>query len=94
MLLLLPLGIGMIIVNLVLKAGANTRQILLIKPTLKPGPRHPPDVIVHVKPILIDKDELLKKCLHRKTQIKNESFNNTIWSKFPQIPMLDWHNWK
>ena len=54
--------------------------------TFKPGPGLPPDVIVHVKPILIDltKDELLKKCLHGKTQNQNESFNNTIWSRVPK----------
>ena len=29
----------------------------------------------------LSKDEILKKCLHGKTQNPNESFNNIVWSK-------------
>ena len=39
-----------------------------------------------IEPIFMDlsKDEILKKCLHGKTQNPNEAFNNIIWSKCPK----------
>lgn len=39
-----------------------------------------------VKPVYADlcTDELLKKCLHGKTQNANESFNGMIWQRVPK----------
>lgn len=54
--------------------------------TYKPGPGLPLNVIRHVKPIFNDlsRDELLKKCLHGKTQNQNEAFNALIWERVPK----------
>ena len=44
------------------------------------------EVIKHAKPIFEDlqRDSLLTKCLHGKTQNQNESFNSTIWARIPK----------
>ena len=54
--------------------------------TYKPGARLPINVIKHLKPIFQDpsRDELLKKCLHGKTQNQNEAFNALIWEQVPK----------
>ena len=46
----------------------------------------PLDVLKHVKNIFQDLSEdcLLEKCLHGKTQNRNESFNSIIWSRIPK----------
>ena len=46
----------------------------------------PPAVMEAIKPTFqaLSKPELLKKCLHGKTQNVNESFNNVIWSRIPK----------
>ena len=52
----------------------------------KPGPGLPDNIISHVKPIYQDlvKPEVLKKCLHGKTQNLNESFNSMICERAPK----------
>ena len=52
----------------------------------KPGPGLPKEVIKHVKPIFQElfHDSLLSKCLHGKTQNRNESFNGMIWKRIPK----------
>ena len=57
--------------------------------TYKPGPGLPLQVIKHVKPIFQDLcgDELLKKCLHGKTQNQNEAFNALIGNVFKNMCM-------
>ena len=52
----------------------------------KPGVGLPIGVIAHVKPVFEDlsKPELLEKCLHGKTQNRNESFNGMIWDRVPK----------
>ena len=54
--------------------------------TYKPGKGLPLDVIKHVKPIFQDlsSEELLKDCLHGKTQNQNECFNGTVWDRLPK----------
>lgn len=44
------------------------------------------DIMVAIKKIFQDLADpnLLKKCLHQKTQNQNESFNNIVWSKIPK----------
>ena len=39
-----------------------------------------------IRPVFISlsNEELLKKCLHGKTQNNNESFNGVIWKKYPK----------
>lgn len=39
-----------------------------------------------VRPIYKDlaNKDLLRKCLHRRTQNANESFNNVVWSRIPK----------
>jgi len=46
----------------------------------------PKTVMLAIKQIYTDlsQPELLKKCLHGRTQNQNESFNNIIWSKIPK----------
>lgn len=46
----------------------------------------PYDVMVLVKKIYQDLADpnLLKKCLHQRTQNPNESFNNIVWTKIPK----------
>ena len=46
------------------------------------------NIISHVKLIYQDlvEPEVLKKCLHGKTQIQNESFNSMIWDCPPKSP--------
>ena len=46
----------------------------------------PIDVRKAILPIYKDlcKKEMLKKCLHGKTQNTNESFNGTIWNQIPK----------
>lgn len=46
----------------------------------------PPAVMAEIKPIFRDlsNPELLKKCLHGKSQNPNESVNNIIWSCIPK----------
>lgn len=49
---------------------------------------HLPDIIMReIKSIFRDlaKPDLLRKCLHGKTQNPNESLNNVIWSRLPKI---------
>lgn len=43
-------------------------------------------VIECIKPVYQDltKDDLLKKCLHGKTQNVNECFNNVVWTRCPK----------
>ena len=54
--------------------------------TYKPGAGLPRYIVEKLKPMYVDlsKDELLKKCLHGKTQNQNESFNGTIWERVPK----------
>ena len=51
--------------------------------TYKPGTGLPLSVVSHLKPIYIDlsQEEVLKKCLHGKTQNQNESFNGMRWQR-------------
>lgn len=46
----------------------------------------PEAIMIAIKPIFKDlaNKELLKKCLHGKTQNSNESFNNVVWSRVPK----------
>ena len=52
--------------------------------------RHGPGLLTNIAlrvGKVIDKltcDSLLDKCLHRKTQNQNESFNNMIWERLPK----------
>ena len=43
-------------------------------------------VVAKLKPVYNDlsKTDLLEKCLHGKTQNRNESFNGTIWERLPK----------
>ena len=52
----------------------------------KPGPGLPLDIIAKLKPIFAElTNEInLKKCLHGKTQNRNESFNAMIWERIPK----------
>ena len=52
----------------------------------KHGKGLPPPVIYHVKAVFDDlsTDNLLRKCLHGKTQNQNEAFNGTIWNRIPK----------
>jgi hypothetical protein len=52
----------------------------------KPKGSLPLDVRKAILPTYTDlcKEELLKKCLHGKTQNANESFNATIWNRIPK----------
>ena len=54
--------------------------------TYKPGPGLPLTVIKHIKPVYneLSRDNLLKKCLHGKTQNQNEAFNGLIWERLPK----------
>ena len=54
--------------------------------TYKLGSGLPISVVNHLKPICIDlsQEELLKKCLHGKTQNQNESFNGMVWQCLPE----------
>ena len=55
--------------------------------TYKPGKGLPKDILLtHVKPIFheLSSPELLKKCLHGKTQNQNEAFNALIWERVPK----------
>ncbi|EDO33469.1 predicted protein [Nematostella vectensis] len=54
--------------------------------TFKHGSGLPKDIIALMKPIYLrlSDDELLKKCLHGKTQNQNESFNAMIWQRVPK----------
>ena len=48
-----------------------------------PGPGISSDVVNAIKPVYADltKAEILKECLHGRTQNPNESFNSTIWER-------------
>ena len=65
----------------------SVHQLDLINNTKlhKPGKGLPLN-IKHLKPIFSDlsDDNLLCKCLHGKTQNKNESFNGLIWRRTPK----------
>ena len=52
----------------------------------KPGNGLPQEAIKHLNPIFSDlsDDNLLRKCLHGKTQNQNESFNGLIWRRTPK----------
>ena len=54
--------------------------------TYKHGAGLPLDIIAKIKPIYIrlSSDELLKKCLHGKTQNQNEAFNGLVWQRVPK----------
>ena len=43
-------------------------------------------VVAKLKPVYNDlsKTDLSEKCLHGKTQNRNESFNGTIWERLPK----------
>ena len=47
-----------------------------------------------LRPIFEDlsKEELLKRCLHGKTQNANESFNNIVWLKCPKTVFVNRQN--
>ena len=49
----------------------------------------PIDIRKEILPIYhaLTKPELLKKCLHGKTQNANESFNGMIWNRIPRLLM-------
>ena len=57
-----------------------------IAPAFKPKLSIPVAIYEKVLPVFRDlsKDDLLKKCLHGKTQNANESFNGLIWQKCPK----------
>ena len=40
----------------------------------------------------LTKPELRQKCLHRKTQNTNESFNGMIWNRIPKATHVDLNN--
>ena len=52
----------------------------------KPGSGLPLKVIAELKPVFakLSDDDLLRKCLHGKTQNQNESFNRVIWDRVPK----------
>ena len=52
----------------------------------KRGPGLPLTIIAVLKPVFarLSPDQLLKKCLHGKTQNQNESFNRMIWDRVPK----------
>ncbi|GFT99826.1 uncharacterized protein TNCV_748891 [Trichonephila clavipes] len=52
--------------------------------------RHPVTVVEAMRPIFRDLShpDLLKKCLHGKTQNPNESFHNVIWSRVPKVTFV------
>ena len=49
-----------------------------------------------IKPIYRDltNEDLLKRCLHGKTQNPNESFNSTIWQRLPKTVFVGLHTLK
>lgn len=49
----------------------------------------PEAIMLAIKPISKDltKDELLKRCLHGKTQNPNESFNSCIWKRIKELDL-------
>lgn len=51
-----------------------------------PGPGLPDHIIKLIKPIFerLSSDDLLSKCLDRKTQNQNESLNGMIWNRIPK----------
>ncbi|KAG8268692.1 hypothetical protein J6590_108672 [Homalodisca vitripennis] len=59
----------------------NRSKALKVSPT--PTNNLPIAVMEHIKPIYKDLADpnLLKKCVHGKTQNQNESFNNMIWTR-------------
>ena len=52
----------------------------------KPGPGLPLDIISELKPLFarLSNEELLKKCLHGRTQNQNESFHGVLWDRVPK----------
>lgn len=54
------------------------------------------DVLLSIKKIYQDlsQPDLLKKCLHGRTQNPNESFNNVVWSKIPKLVFVRRHTLK
>ena len=52
----------------------------------KPGPGLPLDIISELKTLFarLSSEELLKKCLHGKTQNQNESFHSVLWDRVPK----------
>ena len=58
------------------------------------APGLPKEFIALVEPIYKDliKHEELKKCLHGKTQIQNESYNALIWQRAPKNIYLSIEN--
>ena len=52
----------------------------------KSGPGLPLQLVAELKPVFarLSSDKLLLKCLHGKTQNRNESFNRTIWDRVPK----------
>ena len=52
----------------------------------KHGPGLPLAVIAKVKPVYqrLSEDSLLQKCLHGKTQNRNESLNGMVWQRVPK----------
>ena len=56
----------------------------------KAGPGLPMKVIAKVKPIFarLSEEDLLKKCLHGKTQNQNESFDRMIWDRIPKTTFV------
>ncbi|KAJ8891761.1 hypothetical protein PR048_004314 [Dryococelus australis] len=72
------------------KVGANISKLRL-KVNVINYRFHLPRVMVdEMKPIFSDlsESELLKKCLHGRTQNPNESVNNVIWNRLPQITFI------
>lgn len=53
-------------------------------------PAFPEPATETIRPIYVDlsKEDLLKKCLHGRTQNPNESVNNCIWKKIPKIDFV------
>ena len=56
----------------------------------KGGPGLPLNVIAELKPVFarLSDDQLLKKCLHGRTQNLNESFNRMIWDRVPKATYI------
>ena len=77
----------MITAGKVLISGADTRKIKLWKPVhINQDQDCPMEVIRELKPIYADmsSNALLRKCLHGKTQNRNESFNGMVWERVPK----------
>ena len=73
-------------VRLVQTVGVNTGKSLITGEKYNHPNSLPTVIMDEIKPIFKDlaQQDLLKKCLHGRTQNPNESLHNVIWSRIPK----------